>query len=113
MSNMTQAWLSARDRPRQTHLSAHPAPLAWPAALALLAPTASEGAGIRALSAPPQPQHTQTTDGFVVKYFIAATPTVDTGGYEDWSRVYHSIFWNSAMASSTFLSSASVCWSWG
>lgn len=79
MSNMTQAWLSARDRPRQTHLSAHPAPLAWPAALALLTPTASEGAGTQALSAPPQPQHTQTTDGFVAKYFIAATPMVDTG----------------------------------
>lgn len=49
----------------------------------------------------------------MAKYFIAATPKVYTGGYEEWSRVYHSIFWNSAMASSTFLSSASVCWSWG
>lgn len=49
----------------------------------------------------------------MAKYFIAATPKVYIGGYEEWSWVYHSIFWNSAMASSTFLSSASVCWSWG
>ena len=73
MSNMTQAWLSARDRPRQMHLSAHPAPLAQPATL----PLPSQA---RALSAPPRPHHTQTRDDFVAKYFIAATPMADCWG---------------------------------
>lgn len=74
MSNVTQAWLSARDRPRQTHLSAHPVPLAWPAALALLVPAVSEGAGTQALSAPlPAPARTHNS-WFCGKIFYCCHP---------------------------------------
>lgn len=106
MSNMTQAWLSARDRPRQTHLSAHPAPFDQAAAL----PLPSQA---WALSVPPQPTTHRQEMILWQNILLLPPPWWMAGGYEGRSRVCHSIFSNSAMASSTFLSSVSVCWSWG
>lgn len=65
---MTQAWHCARDRPRQTHPSAHreSGPGCWPAALLLR--TLSTG-----LCTPPVPT-THRQQQFLAKYFIAAIP---------------------------------------
>ena len=75
---MTQAWLGARARPRETHLSTRqdPVPHAQPAALLFtLAPLRIQEPSPSA--PPPQPHHTQLRDGFVAKYFIAAIPMVE------------------------------------
>lgn len=58
---------------------------------------------------PSRPHNTQTTTVFGKIFYCCHPCWWITRGFEGWSWGAHSIFWNRAMASSTFLSSASVC----
>lgn len=83
---MTQAWLRARARPRQTHLSAHqdPTPHAQPATL--LFTSAPEDSGT-------QPHHTNSQEMVLWQnILLLPSPRWTTGGHEGWRWVYHSIF---------------------
>lgn len=104
---MTQAWRGARDRPRTRTL--HPAALG----LARSPPVAHEPPLRTQEPGPLHPSRpANCTDKRVCgKIFYCAVPGGITESHEGGAR-HHSIFRNKAMASSTFLSSASVCLSW-
>ena len=82
MSAVTQAWLRARARARQTHLYPLGPSASCPACYPPFVHTGtSEDPGTQPLSTPsPAPPHTQLRYGFVAKYFIAAVPMVDHWG---------------------------------
>lgn len=93
MSTVTQAWLRARPRPRQTHLYPPGPSASCPACCPPVVHTGTpEDPGTQTLSTSLPSPTTHTVEVLWQNILLLPSPWWTTGGYEGWNWVFHSIF---------------------